>query len=223
MNEYGFEEEHKEMIDLIIKRGVRSTNLLAAMLSVPRHLFVPEKNRPWAYADSALHIGHGQTISQPYMVASMTDALQLTGNERVLDIGTGSGYQAAILAHLAKEVHTIDLVPELVEGAKKIITTLGYTNIHFHMGDGSLGLPDEAPFDAILVAAAAPRVPRPLLEQLAEGGKLVIPVGQQHSQQIEIWQRKSGKLERKIGESVIFVPLLGKFGWENKQKKSRLE
>ena len=214
MNEHRFEEELKEMVDLIIKRGVRSANLLAAMRKVPRHLFVPEENRHWAYSDAALRIGHGQTISQPYMVAAMTDALQLKGDERVLDVGTGSGYQAAILAHLAKEVHTIDLVPELAEGAKNLLTSLGFTNIYFHIGDGTLGLADKAPFDAILVAAAAPKVPQPLLDQLAEGGRLIIPVGSRHMQQIEIWERRNGKLKQRTGERVIFVPLLGRFGWE---------
>jgi protein-L-isoaspartate(D-aspartate) O-methyltransferase len=214
MNEYRFEEECKQMVDLIIKRNVRSADLLAAMLNVPRHLFVPEENRHWAYADSALRIGHGQTISQPYMVASMTDALDLKGGERVLDVGTGSGYQAAILSRLVKEVHTIDIVPELVEGARNLIRKLGYTNIRFHVGDGTLGLPEEAPFDAILIAAAAPKVPLPLLDQLAEEGRLIIPVGSRHMQQIEIWERRNGKLKQTVGERVIFVPLLGRFGWE---------
>jgi len=214
MNENRFEQERQEMVDLINQRGVHSPDLLAALMRVPRHRFVPEKSQSWAYADMALRIDQGQTISQPYMVALMTDALRLTGSERVLDVGTGSGYQAAILAHLAEEVHTIDRIPGLVEDAKTTIRELELTNILFHIGDGSLGLAEEAPFDAILVAAAAPSVPQPLLDQLAEGGRLVIPVGKRHAQQIEVWQREKDEFKQNIRDKVVFVPLLGKFGWK---------
>ena len=155
---------------------------------------MPAEERRWAYADHAMRIGHGQTISQPYMVASMTEALALTGSERVLDVGTGSGYQAAIFSHLVSEVHTIDLVPELVERAKTLIRELGLSNIHFHVGDGSLGLPEKAPFDAILVAAAAPKVPLPLLEQL-EDQLLMADVGIQATQQIT--ERLTAAMSRK--------------------------
>lgn len=214
MNESRFERERKEMVELIDQRGVHSPDLLAAMMHVPRHRFVPKEAQSWAYLDMALRINRGQTISQPYMVALMTNALRLTGSERVLDVGTGSGYQAAILARLAGEVHTIDLIPELVEEAKKIIRELGLTNIHFHIGDGSRGLVERAPFDAILVAAAAPNLPQPLLDQLAEGGRLVIPVGKRHAQQLEVWQREKDEFKQNIRDKVVFVPLLGKFGWK---------
>jgi protein-L-isoaspartate(D-aspartate) O-methyltransferase len=209
-----FAEERRRMVDdQLVRRGIHDPRLLAAFESVPRHLFLPEAERIWAYADSAQPIGHEQTISQPYIVALMTQALCLTGSERVLEVGTGSGYQAAILAQLAVEIHTIELIPELAEGAARMLADLGLVNVYVHVGDGSLGWPEAMPYDAILVAAAAPRVPQPLLDQLTDGGRLVIPVGAQGYQQLELWQRHGTKYAHETLLSVAFVPLRGKHGW----------
>ncbi len=175
MNDYSL-ERRRMVVEQISARGLSDPRLLAAFESVPRHLFVPEKLRSVAYEDHPLEIGHGQTISQPYTVALMTSLLELSGDECVLEVGTGSGYQAAILSLLAGEVHTIELIPELAAGAEKLLSDLGIKNVTVHAGDGSLGWPGAAPFAGILVAAAAPRPPRPLCGQLAEGGRLVIPV-----------------------------------------------
>jgi len=158
-------------------RNIRDRRVLAAMGAVPRHRFVPEEHRHLAYSDGPLPIGGGQTISQPYIVALMTQLLLLDGKETVLEIGTGSGYQAAVLAYLAQQVHTIERQSGLAERARAALTNLGIMNVAVHLGDGSLGLPEHAPYQAILVTAAAPEVPRLLLEQLAEGGRLVLPVG----------------------------------------------
>lgn len=172
-----YELQRKHMIaEQIARRGLREARLLAAMQAVPRHLFVPQEYRYSAYEDGPLPIGYGQTISQPYIVALMTDLLQLQGDERVLDVGTGSGYQAAILGMLAAEVHTIEYVPELSVSAGKLLKELGINNVHLHIGDGSLGWPESAPYAGILVAAAALQAPSALLEQLADGGRLVLPV-----------------------------------------------
>ncbi len=214
MSEHSFDLQRGQMVDLIVKRGLREPRLLDALMSVPRHLFVPKIEHAWAYADGPLPIGHGQTISQPYIVALMTDALKLRGDERVLDVGTGSGYQAAILAHMAGEVHTIEFVPELAERAAKVIGELGLDNVHCHVGDGSLGWQDAAPYNGILVAAAAPEAPPPLLAQLAEGGRLILPVGGRGYQQLEVWQRQDGELARKASFGVAFVPLRGEHGWD---------
>lgn len=198
----------------IIARGVQGARLLAAMESVPRHRFVPKEGINSAYSDSPLPIGHGQTISQPYIVALMTDLLQLEGDERVLEIGTGSGYQAAMLGSLAAEVHSMEVIPELGMDAKDILADLGYTNIHVHIGDGSGGWPEAAPYAGILVAAAAPHAPQPLLNQLAEGGRLVIPVGSLGFQQLEVWTHTGREFKLQVNLAVAFVPLRGEFGWK---------
>ena len=164
-------------------RGIYDARILEAMRRVPRHLFVPEPARDRSYEDRALSIGFGQTISQPYMVAIMLRALALTGSEKVLEIGTGTGYQAALLAYLAKQVETVELVPELVAQARAALAALGISNVHVHLTDGSHGLPGKAPFDAIIVAAGAPDVPPILLDQLASGGKLLIPIGDRKQQE----------------------------------------
>ena len=164
----------------IAARGVHNSDVLAAMELVPREEFVPEELRGQAYDDGPLPIGQGQTISQPLTVAFMAQALQLTGNEKVLEIGTGSGYGAAVLSRLAKEVHTVERLPELAEAARERLARLGFTNVYVHIGDGSLGWPQHAPYDAICVTAAAASVPLPLQGQLAEGGRLLIPVGDSH-------------------------------------------
>ncbi|MEA3350651.1 MAG: protein-L-isoaspartate(D-aspartate) O-methyltransferase, partial [Chloroflexota bacterium] len=158
----------------IERRGIHTPSVLEALRAVPRHLFLPESSRRRAYSDGAMRIGHGQTISQPYIVALMTDLLKLQADEIVLEVGTGSGYQAAILSHLAAEVHTIERHPSLSDAAKLTIESLGIDNVHFYVGDGTLGLAEHAPYDAIIVTAAAPKVPRPLLDQLDEGGRMVL-------------------------------------------------
>src|SRR5258708_21792837 len=171
-------EHGEEMIEKqLCGSGISDAAVLAAMTAVPRHEFVPEELRARAYEDLPLPIGSGQTISQPYIVAAMTAALRLQPGDRVLEIGTGCGYQAAVLSRLAKEVFTIERRPELASGASEKLARLGYSNAHVHCGDGTLGLAEFAPFDAILVAAAAPAVPKPLLAQLAEGGRMILPVG----------------------------------------------
>jgi protein-L-isoaspartate(D-aspartate) O-methyltransferase len=197
----------------IRKRGIRSPRLLAAMERVPRHRFVPAELAARAYNDEPLGIGERQTISQPYMVAAMTDALELTGQERVLEVGAGSGYQAAILSELAREVVTIEARTSLAAAARERLAKLGYRNVRVEAGDGTLGWPDSSPFDAILVAAAAPRVPPPLFEQLAEAGRLVIPVGKPDRQTLLRVRKHGGK---KVEETLFdcqFVPLRGQYGW----------
>lgn len=213
MNE-GYKKQRQRMVvEQISRRGLNEPRLLSAMQTVPRHLFVPPEYCLSAYEDGPLPIGFGQTISQPYIVALMTNLLQLQGNERVLEVGTGSGYQAAILGKMAQEVHTIELLPELAESAAKRLAKLGMANVHIHVGDGSLGWPDNAPYAGILVAAAAPQAPPALLEQLADGGRLVIPVGGQGFQELEVWERKGGRYEASSVLSVAFVPLRGEQGW----------
>ncbi len=198
----------------IARRGILDPHLLAVMRSVPRHRFVPPDDLAWAYADGPLPIGHGQTISQPYIVALMTELLNLTSSARVLEVGAGSGYQAAVLSLLSAEVHTVEVIPELARSAEDLLRGLGYANIHVHLADGSLGWPDAAPYDGILVAAAAPEVPRPLLEQLAESGRMVIPVGGRGFQQLEVWERKGREFSNEKNISVAFVPLRGEHGWK---------
>ncbi|HKW87710.1 MAG TPA: protein-L-isoaspartate(D-aspartate) O-methyltransferase [Candidatus Acidoferrales bacterium] len=197
----------------IRKRGIRSPRLLAAMERVPRHRFVPAEFAARAYNDEPLAIGHHQTISQPYMVAAMTEALELTGSERVLEVGAGSGYQAAVLAELAREVVTIESRPSLAVSARERLAALGYTNVRVEIGDGTLGWAASAPFDAIVVAAAAPRVPPPLIEQLAEGGRLVIPVGRENRQTLMRLRKINGKASEEPLFDCQFVPLRGQFGW----------
>ena len=207
------DERHRMVTGQLRPRGIRDPRLLAAFESVPRHLFLPEAERPWAYEDGAQPIGHEQTISQPYIVALMTQVLSLTGSERVLEVGTGSGYQAAILSGLALEIHTLELIPELAARASHTLAELGLTNVQVHTGDGSLGWPAAMPYDAILVAAAAPRAPQPLLDQLADGGRMVIPVGAYGYQYLELWRRHGRIFDHEALLSVAFVPLRGKHGW----------
>lgn len=210
-----YESDRKEMTRRqIAARGLRDPRLLAAFESVPRHLFVPEEYRQRSYADGPLQIGYGQTISQPYIVALMTHLLELTGRERVLEVGTGSGYQAAILSRLAAEVHTVEIVPELFAQAERTLSELGCANVHCHLADGSLGWTAAAPYDGILVTAAAPSAPRALLDQLAEGGRLVLPVGGLGYQELEIWRKENEEFKRKSSLGVAFVPLRGEYGWK---------
>ncbi len=196
------------------RRGVDSPRVLAALERVPRERFVPDAARSRAYADQALSIGHGQTISQPYMVAVMTQALELDEEERVLEVGTGSGYQAAVLAELAREVWSVELIPELAEAAAVLLGELGYANVHVRAGDGSLGWAEEAPFDAIVVTAGAPGTPRSLLAQLSpDGGRLVAPVGDRDLQYLEIVERRGTEYVTRRSIGCRFVPLLGAEGW----------
>lgn len=207
-----FAEERKRMVEIqIMRRGLLESRLLNAFSIVPRHLFVPEEERDFAYGDGPLLIGCGQTISQPYIVALMTQLLELTGEERVLEVGTGSGYQSAILSLLAKEVHTIEFIPALAERAKRMLAD--YPNVYCHVGDGSLGWLEAAPYDGIIVAAAAPKAPQTLLDQLKNGGRLVIPVGGRGYQELEVWTRCMDEFDRRTEITVAFVPLRGKEGW----------
>ena len=204
------------MVDTQLRgRDVVDERVLAAMERVPRELFVPEKLRVRAYDDAALPIGGGQTISQPYMVALICEQLALRGTERVLDIGTGSGYQAAVLAELAVEVHTIERIPELAEQARGNLAAAGYENVHVHVGDGSLGLPGEAPFTAIAVAAAAPGLPEQLYEQLEPRGRLTVPVGGRRGQRLEVIVRSPEGPAIVHSVPCRFVPLVGEEGFSN--------
>lgn len=204
----------KMVRDQIERRGIKNEKVLSAMRKVPRHLFVPPEYQSQAYTDHPLPIDCGQTISQPYIVALMSDLILANPEERVLEIGTGSGYQAAILSYLVAEVHSIDRHADLVNKAKKVTKDLEIDNIHFYIGDGSQGLPDLAPFDAILITAAAPTVPAPLLKQLNVGGRLVLPVGERWSQRLERWTRISEEsFDQDINIPVSFVPLIGTYGW----------
>ena len=207
--------QRDEMIEKQLRRrGVHDAAVLAAMAAVPRHEFVSEDVRAHAYDDLPLPIGAGQTISQPYIVAAMTAALHLQLGDKVLEIGTGCGYHAAVLSRLAKEVFTIERRPELASSASATLARLGYSNAHVHCGDGTLGLPELAPFDAILVAAAAPAVPKPLLAQLAEGGRIILPVGDAEHQELQLVEKRGDTFPTKMLEGCRFVPLLGYHGWQ---------
>jgi protein-L-isoaspartate(D-aspartate) O-methyltransferase len=198
----------------LISRGIRDKRVLDAMRKVPRHLFVGEALQDRVYDDMALSIGEGQTISQPYMVAVMTELLELRGNEKVLEVGTGSGYQAAILAELAKTVYTIERIAALAERAEDKFRSLGYENIFVKVGDGTLGYPEQAPFDRIIITAGTPKIPDPLTDQLAEGGIAVGPVGDRFSQQLIKIRKSPGKTTREFSTPCVFVPLIGEYGWK---------
>lgn len=211
-----FEQDRKEMVhNQIARRGVKDQRVLDAMRKIPRHLFVPLEAREWAYSDSPLSIGQGQTISQPYIVAVMSELLKLKGEERVLEIGTGSAYQTAILCELAAQVYSMERIPSLAEGAQKRLTEMGYRNVAIYTGDGTIGMADHAPYDGILVTAAAPHVPPNLLAQLADGGRLVIPVGAHYSQVLQVWKREGEDYQTEDCMGVVFVPLIGENGWAN--------
>lgn len=208
-------ERDAMVTEQIARRGVRDPRVLSAMRQVPRHEFLPEDARPYAYVDSALRISNGQTISQPYIVALMSELLDVRPEDKVLDVGTGSGYQTAILAVLAREVDTIERIPALAEAAGETLTALGYDNVRVHLGDGSLGCPEAAPYDRIMVAAAAPEVPPALFDQLVDGGRLVIPVGSRTLQHLEIWDVERGEFKQAKSIPVVFVPLIGAGGWKS--------
>ncbi|MGA3293866.1 MAG: protein-L-isoaspartate(D-aspartate) O-methyltransferase [Candidatus Acidiferrales bacterium] len=200
-------------------RGIRSPRVLAAMETVPRHLFVPDTLVREAYADEPLPIGEGQTISQPFMVAAMAEALALEGQEHVLEVGAGCGYQAAVLSRLVRDVIAVETQPALAASARERLARLGYANVRIEEGDGSAGWPAAAPYDAILVTAAAPRVPQPLIDQLAEGARLVIPVGPaEHQDLLRIVKRDGRTTERSL-YACRFVPLLGRYGWRQEAEE----
>ncbi len=208
-----------EMVERQIRaRGLRHPRVLAAMLEVPRHLFVPPEYRAAAYEDRPLPIGEGQTISQPYMVAAMTAALDPSPDDRVLEVGTGSGYQAAVLARLAREVITIERHQTLAERAARLLQELGYANVRVVVGDGSLGYPEGQPYAGILVTAAAPAVPETLRAQLAEGGRLVIPVGGPGFQELVVETRRRTGFVREVREGCVFVPLIGAHGYPESER-----
>jgi len=199
--------------DQLELQGIRDPRVLAAMRKIDRELFVPEDMRERAYEDHALPIGYGQSISQPYIVALMSQLLELRGTERVLEVGTGSGYQAAILGELAREVFTIEIVPELADRSSRLLETLGYRNVHVRQGDGYQGWPEHAPFDAIIVTCAPEHVPPPLLDQLNEGGRLVIPVGVWPANQtLHQMQKVHGQIIKHPVIPVAFVPMTGSLG-----------
>lgn len=203
-------------------RGIKDPSVLAAMEKVCRHLFVPEGVRSHAYDDGPISIGMGQTISQPYMVAIMTQCLEPKPDDLVLEVGTGSGYQTAILAEIVKEVHSVERIPELASRAEGILSRCAYTNARVHQGDGSLGLPDHAPFDGILVTAGSPEIPEPLLEQLKPGGRLVIPVGDTYHQVLVKVVRDVSGVRKENVTGCVFVPLIGMYGWGENHRPNRL-
>ncbi len=199
----------EKMVETQIKaRGVKDPRVLSALLKVERHRFVPVEYLDSAYSDQPLPIGEGQTISQPYIVALMTELLELKGNEKVLEIGTGSGYQAAVLAELAREVYTIEIVEPLASTAKNRLSELGYQNIQVKAGDGYLGWPEAAPFDAVILTCAPDHIPEPLVQQLKEGGRMVLPVGA-HTQDLKRIVKRFGKIETTDIIPVVFVPMTG--------------
>ncbi len=208
------EELRERMVQEQLKaRGLTDERLLAAFRKVPRHLFVSKEFQREAYADHPLPIGSGQTISQPYIVALMVSHLRLQGHERVLEIGTGSGYQTALLAELALEVFSVERIPELLFAVRQRLQALGCLNVHLTAGNGSLGWPDQAPYDGIIVSAAAPDVPSPLVDQLAEGGRMVLPVGPPEAQRLVEAEKHHGRVHRRELTGCVFVPLLGAYGW----------
>ena len=217
-----FGAQRTEMVEWQLRRrGIRDQRVLEAMATVPRELFVPERDRRRAYADSALPIGHGQTISQPWIVAAICEALALEGSERVLEIGTGSGYSAAVLAMLADAVITVERVEELAIAARRLLAEIGISNVEVVIGDGSAGLPDRAPYEAIAVHATAPSPPSTLIEQLAPGGRLVIPIATDAADMLTVYRRLGGQVDPKTGgglERIVigpcrFVPLIGSEGY----------
>lgn len=211
-----FVQQRERMVaSQIERRGVTNPRVLQAMRSVPRHLFVPEELREHAYSDYPLPIGYEQTISQPYIVGLMTSLLTPQGDEKVLEIGTGSGYQAAVLSRLVSKVVTIELIPQLARRASELLCTLEYSNVEVFEGDGSLGWFDQAPYDAIIVTASAPKVPSTLFEQLQPTGSLVVPVGGRGYQTLECWKQEHGTWQPEEVLPVAFVPLRGKHGWSD--------
>jgi protein-L-isoaspartate(D-aspartate) O-methyltransferase len=210
-----FERERTRMVEeQLVRRGVTDPRVLTAMRRVPRHLFVQEAFRERAYGDHPLPIGEEQTISQPYIVGLMSSLLNLTGTEKVLEVGTGSGYQTAVLAELARRVCSIERLPGLAMRARALLEGLGYTNVWVRVGNGTLGWPDEAPFDRILVAAGGPSVPPPLFDQLADGGRMVVPLGDAANQTLTLVENVGGQMRTQAFGDCSFVKLVGKYAWD---------
>ena len=207
------------LIETLRERGIRDLAVLRAFEQTPRHQFVPTGLRHRAYEDSALPIGNGQTISQPSIHARYLELLALNGHERVLEVGTGSGYQTVLLGHLVEQVFTIERIPALYQQAREAIQRSGVANISMLLGDGTLGWREYAPYDAILVSAGAPSVPEPLLAQIAEGGRMLVPVGTKDEQHLGIYRRVNGQLEHKEVAPVRFVPLVGHHGWDRNERR----
>ena len=215
LNSNALPQQRARMVEQQLRaRGIRDLRLLAAMGKVPREAFIAGEYLQDAYADHPVPIGAGQTVSQPYIVAAMVEALDVHQSDRVLEVGTGTGYEAAVLAELAAEVWTIERHAELADQAREILARLGYAQVHVVHGDGSVGLPEQTPFDKILVAAAAPQIPESLVEQLADGGRLVVPVGSRSEQQVHIVRKQGGEVVVTTNDLCRFVPLVGAEGWE---------
>lgn len=210
-----FEKERSRMVDeQIAGRGVKDERVLAVMRKIPRHEFLPEAIRGMAYSDNALPLGEGQTMSQPYMVALMTELLGLKGSERVLEIGTGSGYQAAVLAELCEKVYTVERVKSLADKARATLDRLGYKSVAIKVYDGTYGWKEMAPFEAIIVTAGSPDIPTPLVEQLKAGGRMVIPVGDRYGQQLVTVVKTADGMVTERSIPCVFVPLIGNHGWK---------
>lgn len=210
-----FARERGRMVEeQLTRRGILDTRVLEAMRKVPREKFVEEALAARAYGDHPLPIGDGQTISQPYMVALMTSLLELAGVEKVLEVGTGSGYQTAVLAELARRVCSIERIPALASRARATLEGMGYTNVLVRVANGTVGWPDEAPFDRVLIAAAAPGVPQPLFEQLVEGGRMILPIGDHAAQTLTVVDKVNGAMRTRQEAGCVFVKLIGKYGWE---------
>jgi protein-L-isoaspartate(D-aspartate) O-methyltransferase len=215
MVQLDYEQARNRMVEQqIIARGIKDPLVIKAMRKVPRHLFVDEGLRTRSYDDYPLPISHGQTISQPYIVALMTEALNLKGGEKVLEIGTGSGYQSAVLAEIVDTVYSVERIPGLAKKSREILDSLGYYNVIIKVGDGTYGWKDKAPFDGIIVTASAPSIPDPLLEQLKDGGRLIIPVGDFFSQDLILVRRQGNRFIKSSYGGVRFVKLIGAFGWK---------
>ncbi|MFQ6116982.1 MAG: protein-L-isoaspartate(D-aspartate) O-methyltransferase [Candidatus Bipolaricaulia bacterium] len=207
------ETERQKMVLDLRRRGIEDERVLEAMLKIPRHLFIARSLWHLAYGDHPLPIGEGQTISQPYIVALMTEALELRPEHKVLEIGTGSGYQTAILAELAKEVYTVERSAKLLEEARRLLARLGYHNIHYRLGDGTKGWAEHAPYERIIASGSVPRIPPSLIAQLADPGRLVIPVGDRHLQELVLLRRAEGEIEKEEFVPCSFLPLVGEEGW----------
>jgi protein-L-isoaspartate(D-aspartate) O-methyltransferase len=207
-------ERDRMVAEQLVKRGIADPLVLEVMRSTPRHLFVDAALRAKAYGDHPLPIGEGQTITQPFMVARMTELLRLTGKEKVLEIGTGSGYQAAVLARLAARVCSVERIPKLATRARETLEAIGASNVWVRTANGTFGWPDEAPFDRIVVTAGGPSVPPPLFEQLVEGGRMVMPVGSEDSQRLQVVDKISGEAKMTEDSGCVFVKLIGKYAWE---------
>jgi len=208
-----FAIHRQRMMDTLIERGIQDPATLRAMMEVPRHQFVEDAMQARSYGDFPLPIGSKQTISQPFVVARMTQALQLQGHERVLEIGTGSGYQAAVLSRLCKRVYTVERIHSLLGRARKVFDKLHYYNIISCIDDGTVGWPDQAPFDAVLVTAGGPKIPEPLIEQLADPGRMVMPVGTQEEQELQLLEKRNRRIRIQSIGHVRFVNLIGEHGW----------